>query len=907
MAVLLAMCVPAAAADGLEIESFDGIATDPSGTALSQAGAHPDLTTQVLLTTRESSPAEEGSGKVVPLGSLKDSLVDLPAGLLANPQGVLDCTEDKLDTAFLLALCPTDSQVGMARLYSSNFSAGPDPANGRTYGEAAIYNMVPGYGEPAQLAFNVAGVLVRIRPHLDPSRNYAVVAEVSNASQSVPIDGAKISLWGVPGDSAHDAQRVDTVKLVQGAKSQIGRHPFISNPVSCSGPQTVRLRANSWQRPGVFESAGFLSHDSSTPPNPLGTTGCERLSFKPSLSVLPSSRQADSAAGLTVDLRFPQDESADGFATAQLRDARVTFPQGVAINPASADGLQACSDVQLSLGTDAPIACPDGATIGTVGATTPLLEQPLSGAVYLRSQNSSDPESGEMFRIALVLENKARGILVKLPGKVRVNPASGRLVAEFANNPQLPVASVSVDLKAGARAPLALPSSCGVKTTTAHLTSWSGQVADLSDSFAIPCPAGSGFAPKMSAGATSPVAGRTSPFVLRLDRADGEGLLSGLSLELPRGLTAYLKGVPYCSESAIATAAATPGIAELAARSCPAASQVGTVSVGAGAGSPFYVNSGRVYLAGPYKGAPLSLAVITPATAGPFDLGTVVVRAALHVDPETAQITAISDPLPTIVKGVPLRLRAVDLSIDRLDFTLNPTSCDPMSVDGTIASSTGQSAKASSRFQLANCERLAFKPKLALRLSGPTRRGAYPKLAATLTMPKGDANIARTVVALPHSEFLAQNHIRTICTRVQYAAKACPRGSIYGRARAFSPLLDKPLEGPVYLRSSSHELPDLVAALHGQIDIDLVGWIDSKNGGIRTTFATVPDAPVSKFVLSMKGGKKGLLENSRNLCGSSSRAEVLVDSHSGKSADQRPLLRASCGKGAKKSGILDAG
>jgi hypothetical protein len=409
----------------------------------------------------------------------------------------------------------------------------------------------------------------------------------------------------------------------------------------------------------------------------------------------------------------------------------------------------------------------------------------------------------------------------------------------------------------------------------------------------------------MSAGTTSSAADQSSPFVLRLNRADGEQELSSLEVTLPKGLAAKFVGVPYCGDAALAAAASRSGKAEQANPSCPA-SRIGSVTVGAGPGTNPFHTQGTAYLSGPYKGAPMSVAVITPAVAGPFDLGTVVVRNALYVDPETAQGRVVSDPFPKIIDGVPLKLRSIDVNLDRPSFTLNPTNCSPLSIDATLTSTDGATAKPTNAFQASGCDKLGFKPDLKLSLKGGTARSDHPALKAVLNYPKGNyANIAKAVVSLPHSEFLAQNHIKTICTRVQFAADTCPAGSIYGFVSATTPLLDKPLEGPLYLRSSSHPLPDLVAALHGQIDVDLVGRIDSKNGGIRTTFDAVPDAPVSKFVLTMQGGKKGLLENSKNLCNSVNRADVKFTAQNGMTLNSKPVLTNGCkkkhGKGKKHS------
>jgi hypothetical protein len=390
--------------------------------------------------------------------------------------------------------------------------------------------------------------------------------------------------------------------------------------------------------------------------------------------------------------------------------------------------------------------------------------------------------------------------------------------------------------------------------------------------------------------------------VVKLRREDGTQQFSAIDVAPPPGLLAKLAGVPYCPDSAVAAAEAKTGKQEQASPSCPAASQVGTVVAGAGAGPAPYYATGKAYLTGPYKSAPISLAVVTPAVAGPFDLGNVVTKVALQVDPETAKVTALSDPLPSILQGIPLDVRSVAISMDRPDFTLNPTSCDPMAVTGSLTSTTGSVAPLENRFQVGECTRLGFKPSLKINLKGSTKRAGNPALTATVTYPSGGyANIASASVALPHSEFLDQGHIKTICTRVQFAADACPKGAIYGKAKAITPLLDQPLEGPVYLRSSNNPLPDLVVDLRGQIHVALVGRIDSVNGGIRTTFGSVPDAPVSKFTLQMQGGSKGLLENSRDLCKTVNKATATFTAQNGKARELRPALKGRCPKKGKKA------
>jgi hypothetical protein len=670
-------------------------------------------------------------------------------------------------------------------------------------------------------------------------------------------------------------------------------------PSQCGVDGNVAFKVRSYRHPGDDDWATAESE-------PRQVFGCDRLTFEPSATARPTSTEADSPTGLGVKLDFPQHfDNPTGLESPQLRDAVVTLPEGLTINPASADGLQACDDAALGLGSEAAPTCPSGSRIGTVEAETPVLSERLTGGVFLRPQASGDPESGEMFRIALVLANPERGLMIKLPGQVRVNAATGQVQASFKENPQLPVSEVKADLKSGPRSPLATPAACGTKATAFDLSAWSGQESHLSDSFDEPCPGGDGFSPKLSAGTENPLAASTSPFSLRLTREDGEQALSGLRMNLPPGLTAYLKGVPYCPESAIAAAAGKSGREEQSSPSCPAASRVGTVEAGAGAGNPYYVG-GEAYLAGPYEGAPLSLAVITPAVAGPFDLGTVVVRAALQVDPMTAQVTAVSDPLPRILKGVPLRLRDVRVRLDRPGFTLNPSSCDPTKIESAITSSQGAMATISSRFQVADCERLAFKPALKIQLRGATGRLGHPALKAVLTPKPGEANIGRAQVNLPHGEFLDQGNLNKTCTRPVLMAGQCPKSTVYGTARAWTPLLDRPLEGNVYLVGGyGYKLPALVADLDGQIRVLLVGKVDSgQNKGIRNTFEMVPDAPVSRFVLQMKGGRKyGLLENEADLCTTPKgrrRAIVRFTGQNGKVDAYKPVVQAQCGKKHKK-------
>ncbi|HSS43062.1 MAG TPA: hypothetical protein VLK37_11015 [Solirubrobacterales bacterium] len=939
LALMLGSVGAAQAADPpvFEINDFIARAIDADGNDYTVAGGHPDeAVTSFSFPTRDS----EKSG-LIPVEPPKSTFTDLPPGFLANLAGVARCPLSKLTEGAFTPNCPPATQVGTMRLDTF----------GNTGFPIALYNMVPERGYPFELGFKVLQNAIVLYPRLSSRADgYRGVVAVPGAAD-FGFTGAEVHVFGVPSE-----------------RTGVGGPPVpaLINPTDClTGAPVTRMIVDSWTQPGRLTVDGFPDLTDSrwktavAPAPPV--TGCEdpQLAEQFEATAIEATPvqagggpiQADQPAGLEVDLHFlqandPTDPSStidpEIPATPPLKNATVTLPAGVSISPSAADGLEGCSDLASDAAGDQvryedtlPVTCPDASKLGTVVGTSPLLAshdpvtdavtgaEPIRGDVYIVKPHPGDLAPGGAgegtFRVLIQLESAKYGVNVKLPGTVKADGQSGRLTATFLENPQLPVKDLHLEIEPDPRAALATPVTCGAFTTSADLVPWSTPGtpdAHPSSSFEVasgpngsPCaetPGARPFAPALTAGTQSAGAGQSSPFVLRLTRKDGEQELSSLQVTLPKGLAAKFAGIPYCSDAALAAAATKPGKAEQANPSCPA-SRLGSVIVGAGPGTHPFHAQGTAYLSGPYKGAPMSVAVITPAVAGPFDLGTVVVRNALYVDPETAQGRVVSDPFPKILDGVPLRLRDVTVALDRPDFTLNPTNCEPMSVQATLTSTDGATANAGSHFQVGDCKALGFKPKLKLSLKGGTKRSDNPSLRAVLTYPKGNyANIARAAVSLPRSEFLAQEHIRTICTRVQFAADQCPKGSIYGHATATTPLLEQPLSGPVYLRSSDNLLPDLVAALHGQIDIDLVGRIDSKDGGIRTTFDAVPDAPVSRFVLTMQGGQKSLLDNSENLCKSVNRADVRFTAQNGRTLNSKPVLTNGCkkknGKGKQANG-----
>jgi hypothetical protein len=874
---------------GAKIQEYE------AGPSTTQAGGHPDLTVQFRVGTRVNPFIPDSCN----CGSIKTAKVETPAGFIGDPHATPRCTTAQ----FSLDICPVDSQVGMAypsvEINDNCFSLEEFKCEGTFTPPAPLYNLIPPPDQAGLLGFKgeLYGFPIYTVLSARTGGDYGLNAEVRGIGQVFTLTAFKQVLWGVPASPVHDKDRYLVGGTLPGGYPQPSNspeRPFLSNPTTCAGPLS-----------SSFTSAAFdgIEHVKSAPWP--ATTGCDLLGFNPSLSAQPSTSEADTASGLDVSLKVPQNISPVTPSASEIRATTVTLPEGFSVNPSAADGKIACTDAQARFGTTEAAQCPENSKVGTLNLLSSALPEAIPGAIYL-----GEPKPGNRYRLFIAADGF--GTHVKLPGSVHPDPRTGQLAVTFDNLPQAPLTQFDMHFFGSERGLLATPIRCGSYPVNSDFTPWAGVLPNqLSTQFfkidsgpgGQPCPgAQRPFAPSLRAAGDSNGAGSHASFSLLVNRADGDQNLNTITVKTPPGFAATLKGVPYCPEAtlALAASAAKSGLAELAAPSCPAASQVGVASAGAGAGTrPLYV-PGNVYLAGPYKGAPLSFAVVTPAVSGPYDLGNVIVRVAIKVDPTNAQVTAVSDPLPQILDGIPLRLRSIMFNLNRPNFTINPTNCSAHKVESQIAGTEGALATPSSNFQTANCDALAFAPKLTTTLTGSTKRRGYPALKAVLTQaPSGESNIARAAVTLPHSEFLAQEHIGTVCTRVQFAADSCPAASVYGSARAISPLLGDPLEGPVYLRSSSNPLPDLVAALKGPstqpIEIDLVGRIDTVNDGIRTTFDSIPDAPVSKFVLNMKGGKKGLLVNSADICKGSHLVLAKITGQNGRKANQKTKLAAPCG------------
>jgi len=724
--------------------------------------------------------------------------------------------------------------------------------------------------------FEAFGIPVRLDVSVDPGNDYEIDVSVKEVSEVQPVLSATVTLWGVPaednGEGGDEASNHRFGGLGGGTTTA-----FLQNPTQCNSPLAWSLSADAWLAPGRVGPEG--TPDLSDPnwktvssPNPT-PTGCGALSFEPSLSVLPDTFQADEPAGYTVDLKVPQNQSSTGLATPELRDATVTLPAGVSVSPSAADGLQGCSDAQIALNVIGPGSCPPGSEIGTVQIATPLLASPLVGQVFVGTPDcgpgpctEADAQSGRIFR--LFLQAQGSGVTVKLAGTVSADPRTGQLTATFDNNPQLPFSDLLLQFTGGPRAALANPQACGEARSTSDLSPWSSPfTADASPSYAFnvgweaaggACPASLPFSPTFDAYTTTPLAGSFTPFTLTFSRHDREQDLSGISVHTPPGLLGMLSQVPLCGEP------------QAAQGTCSSASQIGTTTVGAGAGShPFYI-SGPVYLTGPYRGAPFGLSVAVPAVAGPYNLGTVVVRATINVNPQTSQLTVTSDPLPQIIDGVPLRLQVVNVTVNRPGFMFNPTDCAQQRLTATVTAAQGASARVTNPFEVEGCQNLPFKPSFSVSTQAKTSHAKGASLDVKVSQKTGQANIHEVKVQLPKRLPARLTTLQKACADTVFEADParCPTASDVGTAFAHTPVLPVALAGPAYLVShGGRAFPDLEVVLQGDgVTIVLDGGTNIRKGITTSTFSTVPDAPISSFELKLPEGPHSALAANGNLC-----------------------------------------
>jgi hypothetical protein len=858
-------------------------------TSTTQAGGHPDITTSFEL----DSPGVPESARNVS--------VNLPEGIFGNPNATIQCSSEE----FAFERCPAGSQVGYVTVYANSEG---DPK--KILGTAPIFNRNAVADETALFGFIVPALNfpVSIPVAVRTGGDFGLRLTVAELTQVTPLAAADLTYWGFPADPVNDAKRfpkgatgdpagcvgfVNTSCLQGSTAAAITVRPLINNPSLCkSADDTVSLTVQTYQDP---------DNPTEATTNYPASTGCEAMTFKPVLFGTPTTLEADSAAGLDLQLAASQ-PFGRSTTPSSIKSSILTLPEGLTINPGAADGQLACSDADANFGSEAPAECPDNAKIGTFAVDSPSIDGPLEGAIYF-----GEPTPQDQYRLFLIADGF--GIHAKFLGIVRPDAVTGRLTTYLSDLPQVPFETFDLHLFASDRGLMATPTRCRIYEVEARFFPWNDVLPDQntrqvfsinSGANGAQCPGATlPFNPRLFAGTSSPTGGAFSDFALQLDRDDGDQFLGDLNFTMPPGFTGSLRGISYCPEASILAASSKKGRAEQALPSCPASSQIGTTNVAAGPGThPFNV-VGAIYLAGPFKGAPLSLAAITPALAGPYDYGTQVVRVALHVDSLDAHVTALSDTVPSIIGGVPIRLRTIRVNLNRPNFLINPTNCQETTIHSEGVGDQGTVTGFDSYFHPVNCASLPFKPKMTIRQVGKrkdTKRARNPKLQFDLRTRAGDANIKALTVTLPHAFEIDQRHLGNICSEKELTVNQCAGRTPIGTASTTTPLLDQPLTGPAYAVSGSGGLPRLAFILAGQVTIIPRADTETVGGKLQTTVPVVPDAPIGHFSLTVLGGKTGYLINTRDICAHRPVIRIAYTGQNGKTHSEAVKLKSPCGK-----------
>jgi hypothetical protein len=878
------------------VENYELTPEEEGGGNDTQAGSHPfQLTTTLALNTQTAKAFRQYEGanstgavvpEVQPLALTKDLRFNLPPGLIGNPMPLPKCSMYVFSKATSASgQCPTDTVVGVATPVITNADSSRNIPFAIT---EPLYSLEPSVGEPARFGFQTPLGPVILDTSVRTGGDYGVVVTVPNIVDA-PFMGNQVTFWGVPADPRHDISR--SLECIAAVEPQLSGgpetlcsakqkpQPFLIMPTSCGGPLHTTIEMDSWAVPGVFTSpfgydfqagAGGIGE-------PYGQDGCNRLSFEPSIQVAPDGQEGSTPTGLTVGVHVAQEASLNptGLADSTVKDTTVTLPMGVALNSAGADGLLSCSLAQVGLESSAEQSCPEAAKVGTVEIHTPLLPNPLVGSAYLAQQEANP--FGSLIALYLVAKDPVSGVIIKLAGEVKPDLVTGQLVSTFRNTPPLPFEDLKLHFFGGSRAPLGTPALCGSYTTTASIAPWSGNAAvDSSSEFRItsgpnesPCANPLPFAPELTTGSLNIQAGAFTPFTMTMSREDGNQNLDAIQLKMPPGLLGTLSSVKLCGE------------AEGNAGTCGPESLIGHTVVSVGLGStPFTVAGGQVFITGPYEGAPYGLSIVNPAKAGPFDLGKVVVRARIEVDPTTAALTITSDSsgpyaIPQMIDGIPLQIKHVNVMIDRSDFTFNPTDCAPMQIGGSLTSSQGSVSALHVPFQVTNCAVLGFKPIFSVSTNGRTSRAGGASLSVRLTYPKApfgsQANIGKVKVDLPKQLPSRLTTLQKACPDSVFNQNpaACPAASRIGSATATTPVLPVHLEGPAFFVShGGQKFPELIVALSGEgVTVYLHGETFINKAGITSsTFRTIPDVPIGTFELKLPQGANSALAANGNLC-----------------------------------------
>ena len=937
---------------------------EEGGAPDTRAGSHPFQLTDTVIINQAFGFAKSGGHEAPQPAALpKDVNVKLPPGLVGNPIPFPQCTTAQFltfDPNVSANACPPQTAVGVATVHVEE----PIQAGNKEY-VLPIFNIEPNFGEPARFGFYVpeghVPVLLdtAVRGGPGTGEEYAITTSAHNISQTAAFLSSEVTFWGVPGDPRHDNMRGwnclhESIGVIHGACQPLeAAHTpsFLTLPSSCGVPLVSSTDLDSWADP-----ADVLNVPTTTPMPAMD--GCNQLAFGPILHAEPTTDSASSPSGLNVNLDFNDEglTSPEGVSESQLRDTTVVLPEGLTINPSSGVGLGGCTEADYAreaIEAEPGAGCPNNSKLGTVEIETPLLTQKIKGNIFI-AQPHENP-FGSLIALYIVAKNPETGIMIKLAGKVTpcekagedpLGPdgqpipgvscqAPGQLFTTFENTPQLPFDHFNFHFREGAQAPLITPSACGTYTTTALLTSWSEPLSTLTDtsSFQVTsgvggaaCPAGGPpFAPQIAAGMLNNNAGAFSQFNLHLTRGDGDSFISAFSTTMPPGFTGVLTGIPYCPEANIEAARHRTGAQEEAAPSCPAQSLLGHSQVGTGVGAVLAYTPGKIYLAGPYNGDPFSLVSVTSAVVGPFDLGTVVVRFGLKIDPVTAQVNVdptASEPIPTIIQGIVTHVRDIRVYIDRPNFTLNPTSCEHLSISSTLQSSLGQSATVTSPFQDANCPNLKYEPKLAVSTAGTASKVNGASLHFLISYPKGAIGrqswMKEMRFEIPKQLPARLTTIQKACLAATFEHNrgACPAASIIGHVLVHTPVLPVPLEGPLYFVSyGGAAFPDAVAVIKGDgVTIESHGhtFINGKTGVTSATFEAVPDVPFESIEVTVPQGPfsefgANLPHGSLNFCGQKLVMPILFKAQNGMEIHQNtPVSVSGCPKGKTRAQKLTA-
>ncbi len=907
------------------VENYEVTPEEEGGASDTQAGSHPfQLTTTFAFNTKAETvtkPPHAASGNLVyaeaqPLRLVKDLHFNLPPGLIGNPTPLPKCSmrlfiaqENELGRENGSPECPRNTAIGVVTSLVTN------PYNGTHAPDTLtrpVYSLEPAVGEPARFGFRVPFGSVVLDTSVRTGGDYGVVVSVPDIPETEGFIGSQLTLWGVPTDPRHDTARppcLSEIGTFEGESCPVNEkpQPFLIMPTSCAGRLQTSMEADSWEEPGQFTAPKQYTFQNLAG-EPFDLDGCNRLSFEPSVTVAPDGQQASTPTGLTVGVHVPQEGSLNptGLADSTVKNTTVTLPAGVGLNPAGADGLSACGMSEVALESPAEQTCPESAKVGTVEIKTPLLPNPLVGAAYLATQDANP--FGSLVALYIVVYDPVSGVRVKLAGEVKPDPVTGQLVSTFDNTPQLPFEDLSLHFFGGSRAPLGTPALCGGYTSTASIAPWSGnEPVDSSSEFRItsgpngsPCSNPLPFDPSLTTGSLNIQAGAFTPFTMTMSREDGNQNLDAIQLKMPSGLLGTLSDVKLCGE------------AEGNAGTCGPESLIGetTVSVGLG-GNPYTVKGGKVYITGPYKGAPYGLSIVNPAKAGPFNLGQVIVRAKIEVNPENAALTITSDStgpyaIPQLIDGIPLQIKHVNVSINRSDFTFNPTNCAPQEIGGSLTSSQGTVSTLHVPFQVTNCAVLKFKPIFSISTNGKTSRANGASLNVKLTYPKAafgtQANIGKVKVDLPKQLPSRLTTLQKACPAATFAANpaSCPPDSRIGSATATTPVLPVHLEGPAYFVShGGQKFPELIVALSGEgVTVYLHGETFISQAGITSsTFRTIPDVPIGVFELKLPQGPDSALAANGNLCTSKLAMPTIFVGANGVSLKQStPITTTGCPK-----------